>query len=273
MKYEHLVIASCVMVAMAAWQNSVSAQTFQMFEGTSSREAHPEVHVTVPSGFKLVGGGARVNWQGAGNLLTASFPDGDTWIARSKDHDISDPSTITGFAIGLQDPFDQWEVRVFQSTGSPAQHPRASVDVDNGYVMTGGGGVVHWTGDGNLMTASFPSSNRSWEVRSKDHMHPSPANITAFAIGIRPRTGTALPSSIILSSTTPPQAHPGAFVNVNTPNFTVTGGGALDDWKGNGNLLTATFPLPGLNGWQAAGKDHEVPDPAALTVFAIAIGR
>ena len=40
------------------------------------------------SGYLLVGGGARVHWEGEGRMLTASYPlDGQTWEARSKDHE------------------------------------------------------------------------------------------------------------------------------------------------------------------------------------------
>lgn len=63
---------------------------------------HPRVTVVVPD-FHLTGGGAVVNWNGAGSLLTASFPqDRQTWIAEGKDHIDSDISTITGYAIGFK---------------------------------------------------------------------------------------------------------------------------------------------------------------------------
>jgi vibriolysin len=68
----------------------------------SGTDPHPSAMVAVAAGFMLVGGGARVNWTGAGNLLTASFPSGNDWIASSKDHDISDPADISVFAIGIR---------------------------------------------------------------------------------------------------------------------------------------------------------------------------
>src|SRR5215469_2593426 len=51
------------------------APTLKLFHLVSTSAPHPAAHVTVPPGYKLVGGGARVNWSGAGNLLTASYPD------------------------------------------------------------------------------------------------------------------------------------------------------------------------------------------------------
>ena len=51
----------------------------------------------------MVAGGARVNYAGAGNLLTASYPlDSNTWKAGSKDHLGSDPATIDVHALGIK---------------------------------------------------------------------------------------------------------------------------------------------------------------------------
>jgi hypothetical protein len=72
-------------------------------EATSELAAHPSVIVPMENGWQLVGGGARVEWQGAGNLLTASYPQGTAaWAAASKDHLETGPARITAFAIGVQ---------------------------------------------------------------------------------------------------------------------------------------------------------------------------
>ncbi len=56
------------------------------------------------------------------------------------------------------------------------------------------------------------------------------------------------------------------------PGCIVTGGGARDNWTGQGNLLTGSYPLFGsIHGWEAEGKDHEVSDPASITVWAIGL--
>jgi hypothetical protein len=63
---------------------------------------------------------------------------------------------------------------------------------------------VEWFGNGNLATASFPSTRASWKARnllwklqpsnsqdpgftaaSKVHIAPDPCTITAYALGIR----------------------------------------------------------------------------------------
>jgi hypothetical protein len=58
--------------------------------------------VRVDEGYVLVGGGAKVNWEGAGNLLTASYPDAQGgWTAASKDHVSPDPAVIVAYALGV----------------------------------------------------------------------------------------------------------------------------------------------------------------------------
>jgi hypothetical protein len=53
------------------------------------------------------------------------------------------------------------------------------------------------------------------------------------------------------------------------PGWVLSGGGALDDWTGDGNLLTGSFPQG--HGWIAAGKDHKISSPAAITAYAIGL--
>src|SRR6185437_10831382 len=96
----------------------------------------------------LTGGGAFVNWHGAGNLLTASFPNSDTsWEVRSKDHDISDPSQITAYAIGMRPRHNgkrlQHEIK--RARGAVAAHPSAQVQLDPGWSLSGGGALDDWT--------------------------------------------------------------------------------------------------------------------------------
>ena len=63
---------------------------------------HPRLTIVIPD-FQMTGGGACVNWNGLGNLLTASFPqDRQTWVTEGKDHCQPDPSTITVYAVGFK---------------------------------------------------------------------------------------------------------------------------------------------------------------------------
>jgi hypothetical protein len=229
----------------------------------------------------LVGGGARTNWTGNGNLLTATYPGPlgpilkNQWVAAGKDHWYPDPTTITAFAIGLADPEDHWEVTVVAETSPSMTAPVARATLPPGYALTGGGCLLNWAqgSPGHLLTASFPSSLTTWECRGKDHpiedrpiaprawlyrqfldpgrvtLNPgSVATVTSYVIGVRPKVaGLALPDVEITSSTSSlPASHPEASVPGRTdPGWTVTGGGALalpTNPNGAGQLLTASMP-------------------------------
>lgn len=70
---------------------------------TSPTETNwPSQNCSLDQGYSLLSGGAKTEFHGAGSMLVASHPlDRHTWIARSKDHHIADPSAITSFAIGI----------------------------------------------------------------------------------------------------------------------------------------------------------------------------
>ncbi len=69
--------------------------------------AHPSTTATLASGYALTGCGAYVNWGGAGNLLWKIKPLSPSagqaaCNVASKDHLVSDPTSIYGYAIGLR---------------------------------------------------------------------------------------------------------------------------------------------------------------------------
>jgi hypothetical protein len=245
--------------------------TVQLFTVTSALAPHPSIDFTVPSEYKILGGGALDNWSGAGNLLTASYPKGlQTWSVAGKDHEAPSPASLTLFALALYDPNNEWDVTIEQETSDPASHPQAAATLLPGYTLTGGGAFVDYHGAGNLLTASFPTSVAAWEARSKDHDLADPARITAYAIGIRHRSGNVTVSHVIRETTGAVAAHPSARVCLDMdPGSILTGGGALDNWDGDGNLLTGSFPQG--NCWIGAGKDHIHSAPASITVYAIGI--
>ncbi|MBV8370353.1 MAG: hypothetical protein JO036_15710 [Candidatus Eremiobacteraeota bacterium] len=242
----------------------------KLFQAISAEAAHPQVTVDVPAGFKIIGGGALDNWgSGVGNMLTAAYPQGpNAWFVAGKDHEQSSPATIIGFAIAIHDPNDEWDVTIQSESGGPDPHPSATATLPDGYHLTGGGASVNWTGAGNLLTASFPSGDLTWEARSKDHDVPDPAVITAYAIGIRHRGGHVNLKRTVQPVTGDNDQHPTATACLSSE-WTLSGGGALDNWNGDGNLLTASFPQGKC--WSVAGKDHIHPSPATVTAFAIGI--
>ncbi len=245
------------------------ALQIELFTQTSPVMAHPTVTVTVPAGYKILGGGAFDHYSEPGNMLTAAYPNVpyNTWIASGKDHEKSSPAAITGYALALYDPQNAWDVRTVWEVSAPSNHPSVTALLPEGYLLTGGGAYVNYHGAGNLLTASFPNSDSSWEARSKDHDVADPAQITAYAIGIKSNSGVRIERGVFTASDFPTE-HPTATAQLG-PGWILCGGGAFDNWEGAGNLLTASYPQG--SGWVAAGKDHLEASPASITAYAIGL--
>lgn len=242
----------------------------EMFHAVSSAAQHPSDTLVVPAGHKILGGGARVEYSGPGNMLTASYPENDTtWIASSKDHGVASVGTVEVWVITVYDPQDEWDVVIDSQAGAPANHPTANVILPGGYTLTGGGAKVTYHGSGSLLTASFPLGLTGWQADSKDHQYADIATVTAYAIGIRPRSGAPPPQSQVFVAVGPQAAHAAAAVTVGA-GYLLVGGGARVIYGGAGNMLTASFP-DGGGQWTALSKDHFISDPATVTAFAIGI--
>lgn len=150
-------------------------------QGTSSSSQHPQSWATCPSGYKILSGGAKVNWSGAGNLLVASAPitnaNGDLfdqWNVVSKDHRIVSPATIDAYIVSinpdipgfgrlsaaLQMPIRGAFTHTLEITGSaPA-----------GWVVSGVGAISYYQGQGRLLYSVYPPSVTQAYAASKDHL-------------------------------------------------------------------------------------------------------
>src|SRR5262249_2238931 len=111
-----------------------------------------------------------------------------------------------------------------------------------------------------------------WLARSKDHGEPDPSAITAYAIGLRHRAGTASLERQLKAATGPVLDHPFSYATVGRE-FILSGGGAYDDWSGAGNLLTGSMPDSDNDElrWTADGRDYLWLSPASIIAFAIGI--
>lgn len=153
--------------------------------------SHPEATASVPGGFVLVSGGFRINWSGAGNLATASFPSTNlSWTAKSKDHGVLSPATLKVYAIGLREqlPVGRVQVAIGKRESAVSSHPSSAADVENGFALTGGGAEAHWHKYGSLLWRLDPAtttSNQEFSAASKDHDYVEPTTITAYSMGIR----------------------------------------------------------------------------------------
>lgn len=245
----------------------------KLFHSVTAPANHPSGELGVGRGYKVISCGARVNYHGNGNMLTAIFPtDHNTCVAAAKDHNLPDPASLEIWAMGLYDPADAWQVQIFSASSSVAAHPTAQISVDPAYVMTGGGAQVKYAGYGNMLTATYPLSENLWVAESKDHLESDPASLIVYAIGIKP-TNPSLPppQTRLFAQSSLVAAHPAQVVSV-TDGFTLTGGGARDEYCGSGNMLVGSYPSDS-NIWAASGKDHIDPDPTRLVVYAIGIGN
>lgn len=242
--------------------------TFPVVSGSA---AHPIVTAPVRPGYKLIGGGALANWRGPGSLLIASYPSNNSWVAQSKDHaGLGEATTITAWAIGLYDPQDLWEVKVESASVPYPSYARQTVTatLPPGYTMTGGGAATVPEEPGILLTASYPSSARSWTANAQDHSVAASGQLTAYVIGIRPRQGVP-PEGRIFSQTGGTQPHPSAAVEIPS-DYLLTGGGAQTSCPAAGNLLTASYPYS-LTIWRGEAKDHIVSCPSSIVVYAIGL--
>lgn len=100
---------------------------------------------TVDSDFVLVGGGAEIKDNGEpGALLTASYPEGDSRIARSKDHIRAYPHQTRAYAIGLRlaglnKANLQKSVKTVLKAVGPTAHPSATIVAPAGELILSGG--------------------------------------------------------------------------------------------------------------------------------------
>jgi hypothetical protein len=167
----------------------------QIFEAQSAPQEHPTAEVVVPDSHAVLSGGFWVDWHGEGNLATASRPNaaGNGWIAKSKSHLKPDSATIHVYAIGIKKILPgavSVVQRIDQATSSRAAHPTMEVSLDPGYLLTGAGAEVHWSGYGNMLTQIQPLIQPQPVVQkvgasAKDHRESDPSTITVYAIGSR----------------------------------------------------------------------------------------
>lgn len=183
------IIAYCIVARMKDG-TPIASRDYKVVNATSNVAAHPTLQVNLPSEFTVVGGGARVNYNGVGNMLYASYPASglDGWVGSAKDHVYSDPATITVWAIGLRESFlgeNGMSVSSSNATSSPAFNHPSETFVISDFYLTGVGARVNWSGAGNLLTACFPRDRQTVVVKGKDHLQADPSTITAYAVGFR----------------------------------------------------------------------------------------
>ena len=228
--------------------------------------------------YKLIAGGAHVD-PGTGapdrNYLYGSFPDGEAWVAMSIDHNaVGCAAKTTAYAIYLDDPDDEWEVKMVSATSQAAsQSPEATAELPEGYVLTGGGARIAWSdNDGTksrrlFLTGShpveLPGGRWGWRATAKDAWIPATGTATSWAVGIRHKSGIALAPSRIESmraSGAPPMSG-----GASLPGEIVIGGGA--HLYGGEGLLTSTSMGANLDQWRSRAYSEGAGQQSLLWVI------
>ncbi|WP_437656121.1 hypothetical protein [Sorangium sp. So ce1182] len=234
---------------------------------------------TAPGGWKVLGGGATVNWGGHGNLLYASYPESNsTWTARAKSHSKVDHATITMSVViarlrnGSTIP-DSDHIITSSTSSDPGLMPETSVALPgNGWSMTGGGAKVEWSGYGVLLTGSYPEGNgAAWRATSKAHSKPDHSGrVTAYLIAVKDSflAGHGVRTQI-KSCKSGEALIPSVQCSLDWGWF-VIGGGALANWTGHGQLLTASNFVD-QHTWFVSAKAHDKAANGTVTAFAIGV--
>lgn len=201
----------------------------------------PVSEVYIPQGWKAVHGGGVVSDKEVVSVVE-TFPiteDGTDhpvgWKVRG-----SGRGLVTAYAIALLDPFDTVEVKVGSVSGTPA----AEASVENGFTMVGGGGFYNTFQETNPQTTlrNFPSSITTWKYQVSEL---SDQGVTAFAIGMRSKSGMSFNVRIINRTSTPGS---GELDILALEGSSIVSGGcqsldrfASTDIKPNGDTFKSTF--------------------------------
>ncbi|GAA4276839.1 hypothetical protein [Aquimarina mytili] len=162
--------------------------SLQLFSNTSAVASHPSTSASVPFGFKLISGGAKVNWSGAGNLLTASYPSGNSWVAKGKDHVAPSAASITSYAIGIKNNIPNFgSLNVLMGDNcedASGGFAESLIRTPPGYATVSGGAKSTFNSWGRLLT-SITVDRPGAHTRSKDHGYGDSGTVCSYYIAVK----------------------------------------------------------------------------------------
>ena len=270
-----------------------------------------EVEVTVPKGYKVLSGGARVNTPHCPLVFSYPTSGGRGWVARAQHHLYEHFSgRLTVSVLAIYDPEDYYDVvMVSKECKESAQYPLAQIGVPSGYQLTGGGSRTKTMGHGNFVWMSHPtyrSSSRSfalltnhhsvtaeeinnlyryrlgrpqriegWIAISRDHGVVSVAKVTAFAIGIKPaeKFKNVMLHTRVFTKDSSTSTNPRSHIRPDA-GYTLVGGGGMT--TAAPTLLTASSPEYATDGagglaWYVESQEHNNPGSASAYAFAVGL--
>lgn len=157
-------------------------------ELTSGIDPHPAATVSLPAGYKAIGGGGLVTYGNcAGNMLTASYRASSTqWFASSKDHRAACAATISSRVIGITTGSipgfgtlltQQRSSSIFSSSGVGV----ISKNQTSGWATVCAGGST----DGNRMLFQMsPTSQNNFRTGSKDHIDAASGSTFTYVMEV-----------------------------------------------------------------------------------------
>jgi hypothetical protein len=164
----------------------------RVFTKESSIANHPNTSVSVPSNYLLIGGGAEVKYSGTGNLLVHSYPKGNTWHVKSKDHQVADRATIKAYAIGIENISfpNVGHIETFCFTDDKYTSGGFISDrvfLERGWALTCPGAKTDFYGEGRMITGIYPDYAERIIVSSTDHIQGDRGTLSTYALGVRKR--------------------------------------------------------------------------------------
>lgn len=183
--YPHVLYMFAIGLRIDNVSKSDLKSRLRIYTNTSSESNHPNTAVSVPLNYSLIGGGADINYDGFGCLLVGSYPSGQAWYAKGKDHYSPDPSTITAYAIGIEKGtipgFGDLEINTIYGYSYVANGIGSNrLSVPSGWVTACSGGHATYNGYGRLIQALGIGS-----ISTKDLMVSDSGNSYAYSIIIR----------------------------------------------------------------------------------------
>jgi hypothetical protein len=145
-------------------------------EVTSTFGSYPGAYAPCPTNYKMLSGGAKINWSGAGNLLQGSMTWGNyNWYAGGKDHRFISRATANSYIISINPDIPGFGKLVTEvKTKWVNITPSHTVDVTDtapaGYIVTGVGAYAHYSDQGRMLYSVYPPGVTQAYAASKDHV-------------------------------------------------------------------------------------------------------
>ena len=259
----------------------VTPLSIKVFNAASPKITQPYIDVMVDAGYKVIGGGALLQQDDNGyvalrssNVVGASSPNqwnSSAMVINGGNND----ANLVSYAIGVYDPDDLLDVRVFSSNDSPSSYnPSAYIAVGDSYVMSGGGATIN-VNNNLILTASCPDvDGNQWFGQAAEHDRSGAGTITVSAIGVKWKEPANKPKLVTkhLNLTSIFAAIPSQSTGV-AGNCVLVGGGAQssNNQPSQANWLQNSYPLSPTQWYGSSSETNQKAGGATMTTWTIGL--